>query len=91
MMKTLLVGSLLALALSSAAFAKSNPVISQSGLSTICAQSSGDQNATLKLADGQTVDVTVHCAGTTTTVGDTSDTGESEKGPTEAAENGVED
>ena len=91
MMKTLLVGSLVALALVTTAYAKPLPVVSQGDLGTICAQSSGDQNASLKLSNGKTVDVTVHCGGATTTVGAATDTGESEKGPTEAAENGVED
>lgn len=91
MIKTLLISSLVALAVASTAQAKSVPVVSQDGLATICSGSNGDQNATLKLSDGQTVDVTVHCGGGKTTVGATTDTGESEKGPTEAAENGVED
>lgn len=91
MMKALVISSLVALALASTSQAKPMPVMSQNDLAKICAQSSGDQNATLKLGNGQTVDVTVHCGGATTAVGSTTDTGESEKGPTEAAENGVED
>ena len=91
MMKTLMVGSLVAIAFASAAYAKAAPVVSQSNLAAICSQASGDQDVTLKLANGQSVDVTVHCGRSATTVGATTDTGESEKGPTEAAENGVED
>ena len=79
----------------SAAFAKSSqPVVSASDLPSICQQSGGssDQNALLDLGNGDSVAITVHCDQTNAMiVGANTDTGESEKGPTEAAENGVED
>jgi len=70
------------------------PTIAKSDLASICQQSNGggDQDVMLNLGQGNSVSITVHCDQTdTTSVGTATDTGESEKGATEAAEGGVED
>ena len=97
MIKNLLVvaAGLVMVALPTVGFAKSTPtLVAGSDLALICQQSdvAGDQDALLDLGNGNSVAITVHCDQTDAmVVGANTDTGESEKGPTEAAENGVED
>ena len=70
------------------------PAIAKGDLASICQQSNGggDQDVMLNLGQGNSVSITVHCDQTDmTSVGTATDTGESEKGATEAAEGGVED
>jgi hypothetical protein len=85
----------LSLALGAApAWAKTVQTVTPSELGSYCDQSQTPGNATVLLdtGNGNPVSVTIHCGGsTTTTVGDNTDSGESEQGPAEAAENGVED
>jgi hypothetical protein len=75
------------------ALAKTVPLaVSPNDLSALCAPGAGDRDALLSLGNGKSVAITVHCAsGPSGAVGAISDTNESEKGPAEAAENGVED
>ena len=78
-----------------AGFAKSSPaLVTNSDLLSICRGNAGvgDQNAMLDLGNGKSLAVTVHCnRSDALTVGSNTDTGESEMGSNEAAENGVED
>jgi hypothetical protein len=58
---------------------------------TYCGQaSSADTGAAVDVGTGKSVDATVHCDSSGTKVSANSDN-ESESGPSEAAENGVED
>lgn len=72
--------------------AKATPTIDQSQLAAYCtdhaAQPSSD--VLLDTGGGKRVAITIHC-GTTAKVSANRDTGESESGPTEAAEGGIED
>lgn len=67
-------------------------VVGQSDLAGYCDRSDAQRSndVTLDTGNGNSLAITIHCdaAGK---VGMITDTGESEKGPTEAAENGVED
>lgn len=98
MFKNLLVASVgLALVGLGPTFALANstmPSVSKGDLASVCqpANGGGDQDVMLNLGQGNSVAITVHCDKSgSTTVGANTDTGESEKGATEAAEGGVED
>lgn len=75
----------------SGAWAKAVPTLTPDQLATYCAQPAARQSADVLLSTGHgnPLSLTVHCD--STEVGSTTDTGETEQGPTEAAENGVED
>ena len=73
-------------------FAKSGVQLTTDELASFCDQSgaAGDTDAMLDVGSGSPVAITVHCDTAGMSVSSNDDS-ESESGPSEAAENGVED